>query len=114
MSPYDYATAEEHYAALKAQAEATGGPTVHTRETMPEWDGWYARGAIDDQWIYGRDLQTATMLLLLTPEYQERMAQLTYHEAVTNSPQWNASFCYHGRIGSGGGGSSPSGTSKSW
>jgi hypothetical protein len=31
---------------------------------------------------------------VLTPEYQKRMVQLTYHEAVTNSPQWNASFCY--------------------
>ena len=94
VSPYDYETAEQHYAALMAEAEATGGPTAHTRETMPEWDGWYARGAIDDQWIYGRDLQTATMLSLLTPEYQERMAQVNYHEAVTNSPQWNSQFCY--------------------
>ena len=94
VSPYDYETAEEHYAALMAQAETAGGPTVHSRETMPEWDGWYARGAIDEQWIYGRNVQTATMLSLLTPEYQERMAQVNYHEAVTNSPQWNSQFCY--------------------
>ena len=34
------------------------------------------------------------MLSLLTPEYQERMTQVNYHEAVTNSPQWNSQFCY--------------------
>jgi hypothetical protein len=76
------------------EAEASGGPTQHTRETLPEWDGWYGRGAAADQWIYGRNLQTATMISLLTPEYQKRMTQMNYHEAVSNSPQWNASFCY--------------------
>ena len=34
------------------------------------------------------------MLSVLTPEYQQRMVQMNYHEAVNNSPQWNASFCY--------------------
>ena len=34
------------------------------------------------------------MLSLLTPEYQKRMVQQNYHEAVNNSPQWMASFCY--------------------
>ena len=34
------------------------------------------------------------MLSLLTPEYQERMVQQNYHETVSNSPQWNAAFCY--------------------
>ena len=94
VSPYDYATAEEHYAALLAEAEARGGPTEHTRATLPEWDGWYVRGGRDEQWIYGRNLQTATMLSLLTPEYRKRMVQMNYHEAVSNSPQWMAAFCY--------------------
>jgi hypothetical protein len=40
------------------------------------------------------DMQTATMISLLTPEYQARMTQINYHEAVTNSPQWMAAFCY--------------------
>ena len=31
---------------------------------------------------------------LLTPEYQKRMVQMNYHEAVSNAPQWMASFCY--------------------
>jgi hypothetical protein len=93
-SPYPYRTAAEHYEALLREARAAGGPTVHTRQTMPEWDGWYVRGGREDQWIYGRNLQTATMISLLTPEYRERMTQMNYHEAVSNSPQWNASFCY--------------------
>ena len=91
-SPYEYLSAQEHYEALMAATQ--DGPTVHSRASLPDWDGWYARGARDEQWIYGRNLQTATMLSLLTPEYQERMTQMNYHEAVSNSPQWMAAFCY--------------------
>jgi hypothetical protein len=94
VSPYGYATAREHYEALLAEARAAGGPTVPTRDPLPDWDGWYARGDAANQWIYGRNLQTATMISLLTPEYQQRMTQMNYHEAVSNSPQWNAAFCY--------------------
>ena len=94
VSPYPYKTAGEHYQALMAEAKKAGGPTVHTRQTLPEWDGWYQRRGRDDQWIFGRNLQAATMLSLLTPEYQTRMTQMNYHEAVSNSPQWMASFCY--------------------
>ena len=96
LSPYPYKTAAEHYAALMAQARAAGGPTVHTRQTMPDWDGWYARMPEDagTQWIWGTINQVPTILSLLTPEYQRRMVQMNYHEAVNNSPQWNASFCY--------------------
>ncbi len=94
VSPYGYQSAGEHYAALLDEARKAGGPTTHTRETLPEWDGWYRRGGQADQWTYGRNLQTATMLSLLTPEYQTRMVQQNYHEAVSNSPQWMAAFCY--------------------
>ena len=93
-SPYPYKTAAEHYQALMAEAKKAGGPTVHTRQTMPDWDGWYQRGARGEQWTWGRNLQTATMLSLLTPEYQKRMVQMNYHEAVSNAPQWMAAFCY--------------------
>jgi hypothetical protein len=93
-SPLPYKTAEEHYNALLAEAKKAGGPTVHTRQTMPEWDGWYRRLAREEQWIWGRNLQTSTMLSLLTPEYRRRMVQQNYHEVVNNSPQWMASFCY--------------------
>jgi hypothetical protein len=96
LSPYPYKTAGEHYAALIAQAKAAGGPTVHTRQTMPDWDGFYARMPEDagTQWIWGTINQVPTILSLLTPEYQQRMVQMNYHEAVNNAPQWNASFCY--------------------
>ena len=93
-SPYPYQTAEEHYAALMGEATSVEGPTVHTRESLPNWDGWYIRGARDEQWVYGRNLQSATMISLLTPEYQERMVQENYHEGVSNSPWWQSSFCY--------------------
>jgi hypothetical protein len=111
VSPYKYKTAEEHYQALMAEAKAAGGPTKHTRQTLPEWDGWYARAfggpgrggqqgqtaqgvrQQGPQWMFG-DMQTSTMISLLTPEYQARMTQINYHEAVTNSPQWMAAFCY--------------------
>jgi hypothetical protein len=94
VSPYPYKTAAEHYQALMAEAKKAGGPTNHTRQTLPDWDGWYQRRGQADQWLYGRVLQTATMLSLLTPEYQKRMVQMNYHEAVSNSPQWMAAFCY--------------------
>jgi len=116
VSPLKYKTAAEHYEALMAEAKAAGGPTKHTRATLPDWDGWYNRGGgaggrggrggqaapaagaaavlpAGPQWMYG-DMQTATLIGLLTPEYQARMTQINYHEAVTNSPQWMASFCY--------------------
>src|SRR5262245_10412552 len=113
VSPLKYKTASEHYEALMAEAKAAGGPTKHTRQTLPDWDGWYQRGGgggggrggarggaapapaagaapvlpAGPQWMYG-DMQTATMIGLLTPEYQARMTQINYHEAVSNSPQW--------------------------
>ena len=124
VSPLKYKTAKEHYDALLAEAKAAGGPTKYSRQNMPpDWDGWYQRaGGIGfgnfgaapgagggrggqapaggapaqpagPQWMYG-DMQVATMISLLTPEYQARMTQINYHEAVTNSPQWMASFCY--------------------
>jgi hypothetical protein len=93
-SPYSYKSAAEHYAALLAEAKKAGGPTIHTRQTLPNWDGRYRRLAPDDQWTWGRNLQTATMVSLLTPEYAQRMVQQNYHEAVNNAPQWSASFCY--------------------
>ena len=96
LSAYPYKTAREHYEALLAQAKAAGGPTVHSRQTIPDWDGWYARMPEDagSQWIWGTINQVPTILSLLTPEYQRRMVQMNYHEGVNNAPQWNASFCY--------------------
>ena len=97
VSPYPYKTAKEHYEALMAAAKAKGGPTVYTKATVPDWDGYYARDQRADhgaEWIWGTVNQVPTILSLLTPEYQKRMVQMNYHEAVDNAPQWEASFCY--------------------
>ena len=99
VSPYPYKTAQEHYAALMAQAKAHGGPTVYTKATVPDWDGYYQpdRSPTRDrsaEWLWGTVNQAPTVLSLLTPEYQKRMIQLAYHESVDNDPQWEASFCY--------------------
>jgi hypothetical protein len=96
LSPLSYKTAQEQYDALMAAAKAKGGPTIYTKATVPDWDGWYGRdNALNDQqWIWGRTMQVPTILSVLTPKYQQWMVQNDYHEAVTNSPQWNASLCY--------------------
>ena len=96
VSPYPYKTAKEHYDALMASAKAKGGPTVYTKATVPDWDGWYGRdnSYSNSQWTWGTINQVPTILSVLTPEYQKRMVQMNFHEGVNNAPQWNASFCY--------------------
>src|SRR5438552_2718606 len=89
LSPYAYKTAKEHYDALMADAKKKGGPTVYTKATVPDWDGWYGRDNAysDSQWTWGTINQVPTILSVLTPEYQKRMVQDNYHEGVNNSPQ---------------------------
>lgn len=97
VSHLPYKTAQEHYEALLAAAKAHGGPTVYTKATTPDWDGWYQRDMRTDtqaEWIWGTVTQVPTVLSLLTPEYQERMVQGIYHESVSDAPQWEASFCW--------------------
>jgi hypothetical protein len=43
VSPYPYKTAKDQYEALMAQAKSHGGPTVYTKATTPDWDGFYIR-----------------------------------------------------------------------
>ena len=96
VSHYPYKTAKEQYDALLAAAKAKGGPTVYTKATTPDWDGWYTRDMQSDtqaEWIWGTVTQVPTILSLLTPEYQGRMVQDNYHEVVDNAPQWEAPFC---------------------
>jgi hypothetical protein len=95
VSPYKFKTAQAHYDALLAEAKARGGPTQHTKATVPsEWDGRYVwhRG---QNW-YAELLwnQYPTLLSLLTDEYKTRMVQEAYHDAHTNSPQWPAQYCW--------------------
>ena len=112
VSPYPYKSAKEHYEALLAQAKAHGGPTVYTKATTPDWDGFYIRDpngtdspgftgpdrrvagpGRGERWQWGGIEQASTVVSLLTPEYQKRYVQMLYHETVDNSKQWNASFC---------------------
>lgn len=118
VSPYPYKTAKAHYEALLAAAKSHGGPTVYTKATTPDWDGFYDRdlaasdmpgtfpldkqtqgffkrlGMTGERWNWGGINQPSTIVSLLTPEYQKRYVQMLYHEGVDNSKQWNASFCY--------------------
>jgi hypothetical protein len=120
VSPYPYKSAKAHYDALMAQARTRGGPTRYTRATAPDWDGFYGRdmaasdwpGVRGEDWVYPSPgagggprwtgerwqwmgiNQTSTILSLLKPQYQQRYVQQLYHESVSNSHQWSATFCY--------------------
>jgi hypothetical protein len=98
VSPYEFKTAEEHYNALLAEARQHGGPTQHTYATVPgEWTGRYARVNLQmafGTW-YGMLMnQLPTILSLLSDEYQTRMVQQAYHQAVSNSSQWPGQYCW--------------------
>jgi hypothetical protein len=112
VSPYPFATAQEHYEALLAETSARGGPTRHTRTTLPYWDGRYTRNVMirhlaltsgspnvppefaePPQWIMGGYTQIPTTLSLLTPEYQQRLVQMLYHEGHNRASQWSGMFC---------------------
>jgi hypothetical protein len=114
VSPYGFATAQAHYEALLAETRAKGGPTPYDHDNMPpDWDGRYTRylniafnqvdeGRADNvrpelleypQWIIGFHNQAATIVSLLTPEYQQRLVQQLYHQAHDNAAQWSLMFC---------------------
>jgi hypothetical protein len=95
LSPYGFATAQQHYEALLAETRGRGGPTKHTYATAPgELNGRYVwpRGQNWYAELYYN--QTSTILSLLTPEYQTRMVEELYHDAVSNAPQWPAQYCW--------------------
>jgi hypothetical protein len=97
VSPYGFATAQAHYEALLAETRSRGGPTEHSYTTVPgEWTGRYVWPSTHTETWYGFMMwsQTPTILSLLTPAYQGRFVQQAYHEAVTNAPQWPATYCW--------------------
>jgi hypothetical protein len=96
VSPYPFKTAQEHYEALMAEATRRGGPTQHTYATVPgEWTGRYRHpGQSNAYWYKMRHSQMSTILSLLTPEYQTRMVQEAYHQAVANDPHWQSQYCW--------------------
>jgi hypothetical protein len=100
VSPYPFKTAQEHYEALLAETKSRGGPTQHTWATAPgeEWTGRYSNpgfgGGGGGSWYNSQRTQLSTILSLLTPEYQTRMVQQSYHHAVTNAPHWASTYCW--------------------
>ena len=95
VSPYTFATAGAHYAALLNEARDRGGPTVHTQATLPAWSGRYLRQrAKTANWFHGAILQVPTYLTLLTTEYQKRFVQQMYHYSGSNAAQWPGSYCW--------------------
>jgi hypothetical protein len=94
VSPYAFSTAKEHFEALLAEARARGGPTKHTYATVPgDISGRYSIPLRAD-WYSMRYNQTPTILSLLTPEYQVRMVQMLYHEAITAASHWPSQYCW--------------------
>ncbi len=99
VSPYGFVSAQEHYEALLEETRQRGGPHQYSFENFPaaEWNGVYERPlfSIDHQnWYWMRHNQIATIVSLLTPEYQERLVQEAYHHVNTNSPLWPSTFCW--------------------
>jgi hypothetical protein len=98
VSPYRFKAAEEHYNALLDEARQHGGPTQHSRLTLPdEWSGRYE--PIHFETMFGTWYgmlwnQIPTILSLLTPEYQMRMVQQAYHEGTSDAAQWPATYCW--------------------
>jgi hypothetical protein len=112
VSPYAFASAQAHYAALQAEAGGAGGPTRYDRAHMPpDWEGRYTRNINlvfeateageslpaelrePPQWIMGFYNQVPTILSLLTDEYAERLVQQLYHQAHNHAAQWSMMFC---------------------
>jgi len=98
VSPYGFATAQEHYQALLEETRSRGGPIEHTYATVPgEWSGRYLHpGRTPGNWYWYRmrHNQVPTILSLLTEEYQTRMVQEAYHHANTNAAQWPSQYCW--------------------
>jgi hypothetical protein len=95
VSPYEFRTAKDHYAALLAETRAKGGATTYTQATLPDWNGRYLRQrAKTASWYFGAILQIPTYLTLLTPEYQKRFVQQMYHYSGSNAAQWPGSYCW--------------------
>jgi hypothetical protein len=98
VSPYPFKTAQAHYEALLAETKKRGGPTIHTYATVPgEWTGRYQHPGFtpgNAYWYRMRYNQVPTILSLLTPEYQKRMVQETYHQGSSNTPQWQSQYCW--------------------
>ncbi len=99
VSPYGFATAQEHYEALLKETRGRGGPSVYTFKDFPsvEWNGVYERPVVGPRnqqtWYWGAHTQITTLLSLLTPQYQQRTVQEAYHQ-VRGNAIWPSTFCW--------------------
>ena len=118
LSPYPFPTAREHYEALRGEAEGEGGPSTPDYRELEVWQKRYRRNleisfaaggfvageaaaearipaayAEHPQWLVGHLTQTATIVSLLTDEYQQRFVQQLYHMAQGNTRQWSLMYC---------------------
>jgi hypothetical protein len=99
VSPYAFKTAQAHYEALKAETTKRGGPTKHTYATVPgDINGRYqwnegGPGGLHGTWYSMLVNQIPTVLSLLTPEYQQRVVQESYHQAAGQS-HWPSQYCW--------------------
>ncbi|MEN9704708.1 MAG: hypothetical protein RLZZ393_587 [Pseudomonadota bacterium] len=96
VSPYAFKSAQAHYEALLAETKSHGGPTQHSYKTVPgDMTGRYSVDFFNGDWYaYMAYNQVSTILSLLTPEYQKRMVQQMYHEAVSAASQWPSQYCW--------------------
>jgi hypothetical protein len=70
--PCGYASAEEHWNALREQAEANGGPTTPTFEELAAWGGtWGTENNTGEIAIVGRNSTREGMAARLVPEARE-------------------------------------------
>jgi len=71
--PCGYASAEEHYNALLADAKSRGGPTRHTQTSLPDWSGhWGTENSTGELAIVGINSTPEGMAARLTPEAREQ------------------------------------------
>ncbi|MDG2175833.1 MAG: hypothetical protein P8M72_06865 [Gammaproteobacteria bacterium] len=99
VSPYGFDTAQAHYEALLEETSDRGGPTEHTYATVPGdisgryfWDEG-GPGGLQGTWYAMMVNQIPTVLSLLTPDYQQRVAQEAFHQARGQS-QWPSQYCW--------------------
>jgi hypothetical protein len=70
--PCGYRSAEQHYDALLADAESRGGPTVHTYDTLPDWNGhWGTDNSTGELVIVGLASTVEGMAARLRPDARE-------------------------------------------
>jgi hypothetical protein len=99
VSPYGFTSAQEHYEALKAETTARGTLGDYDYATVPgDLSGRYSwteggPGGLRGTWYSGLVTQMPTILSLMTPEYQQRVVQESYHQGAGQS-HWPSQYCW--------------------